>query len=100
MGISERTRACVQDVETRGKFDFVDKETFGEYMQVLQRANQAIFMDQKKLLARIKELKKAAKATYVPSATVDDASKEKENKDEANGKGGGYVAEKPPVASA
>jgi len=60
--ISERTRDCVQDVYTRGQFHFEDKETFGEYMQVLQRANQAIFADQKKLLERIKAIKKAAKA--------------------------------------
>merc|ERR1719197_1343036 len=85
--LSERTRACVKEVETRGKFDFVDKETYGEYMQVLQQANQAIFMDQKKLLAKIKELKRTAKASYVPSAeAADDASKEKENKEEANSK--------------
>jgi len=62
--ISERTRQCVQDVVERGKFHFEDKETFGEYMQVLQKANQAIFADQKKLLARIKDIKKAAKTTY------------------------------------
>jgi len=61
--VSERTRSCVQDVVDRGKFQFEDKETFGEYMQVLQRANQAIFMDQKKLLQRIKDVKKAAKMT-------------------------------------
>merc|ERR1719160_1427906 len=60
--VSERTRSCVQDVVDRGKFQFEDKETFGEYMQVLQRANQAIFMDQKKLLQRIKDIK-AAKMT-------------------------------------
>merc|ERR1712232_791079 len=63
--ISERTRACVTDVVERGKFQFEDKETFGEYMQVLQRANQAIFADQKKLLRRIKDIKKAQKATQV-----------------------------------
>jgi len=63
--ISQRTRDCVQDVVDQGKFNFEDKETFGEYMQVLQRANQAIFMDQRALLARIKECKKAAKATQV-----------------------------------
>jgi len=89
--ISQRTRDCVKDVETRGQFEFKDKETFGEYMQVLQRANQAIFMDQKKLLARIKEAKKAAKATTT-TAPASDASKEKENKEEANGTGGGYNA--------
>jgi len=62
---SQRTRDCVKDVVERGKFHFEDKETFGEYMQVLQRANQAIFMDQKKLLARLKDIKKAAKTTQV-----------------------------------
>merc|ERR1719198_2768129 len=61
--ISERTRSCVADVVERGKFHFEDKETFGEYMQVLQRANQTIFMDQKKLLQRIKDIKKACKAS-------------------------------------
>merc|ERR1712176_1429413 len=65
--ISERTRNCVQDVVTQGKFQFEDKETFGEYMQVLQRANQAIFADQKKLLQRIKDAKKAATATQIPA---------------------------------
>merc|ERR1712096_117454 len=44
--ISERTRSCVRDVVERGQFHFEDRETFGEYMQVLQRANQAIFADQ------------------------------------------------------
>merc|ERR1712048_817094 len=58
--VSERTRTCVQEVVTQGKFQFEDKETFGEYMQVLQRANQAIFADQKKLLQMIKDIKKAA----------------------------------------
>merc|ERR1711862_583711 len=65
--ISERTRQCVNDVVERGKFHFEDKEHFGEYMQVLQRANQSIFMDQKKLLQRIKDAKKAATATQIPA---------------------------------
>lgn len=65
--VSERTRSCVKDVVERGKFHFEDKETFGEYMQVLQRANQAIFADQKRLLARLKDIKKAAKAPMVVS---------------------------------
>merc|ERR1712070_675578 len=60
--VSEHTRACVKDVVERGKFHFEDKETFGEYMQVLQRCNQAIFADQTKLLRRIKDIKKAVKA--------------------------------------
>merc|ERR1712117_43993 len=65
--VSDRTRQCVGDVAERGRFAFEDKETFGEYMQVLQRANQAIFADQKKLLQKIKGIKKAA--TAPPKAT-------------------------------
>jgi len=60
--VSKRTRDCVNEVSEQGRFNFEDKETFGEYMQVLQRANQAIFADQKKLLAKLKEIKKAAVA--------------------------------------
>merc|ERR1719277_2795647 len=73
--ISDRTRECVEAVVERGKFKFEDKETFGEYMQVLQRANQAIFMDQKKLLQKIKDIKKAVKApqTAAPAAAADAA---------------------------
>eukprot|EP00439_Symbiodinium_sp_Y106_P028487 s185_g3.t1 len=59
--ISERCRKCVEDVVAKGKFEFVDKETYGEYIQVLKRANQEIFMDQKRLLQRIKDVKKAFK---------------------------------------
>lgn len=87
--LSERTRACVKEVETRGKFDFVDKETYGEYMQVLQAANQAIFMDQKKLLAKIKEAKRIAKGEKAPAKYSDECVK------------GGYAAAtKVPVAVA
>merc|ERR1712113_13984 len=63
--VSERTRSCVEAVVEQGKFNFEDKETFGEYMQTLQRATQAIFADQKKLLQRIKDIKKAVKASKV-----------------------------------
>jgi len=66
--VSERTLESVESVVERGLFKFEDHETFGEYMQVLQRANQAIFRDQKMLLERIKAIKKAAKATYVVAA--------------------------------
>eukprot|EP00929_Paragymnodinium_shiwhaense_P001985 TRINITY_DN102185_c0_g1_i1.p1 TRINITY_DN102185_c0_g1~~TRINITY_DN102185_c0_g1_i1.p1 ORF type:complete len:262 (-),score=71.83 TRINITY_DN102185_c0_g1_i1:292-1077(-) len=89
--VSERTRSCVQDVETRGKFDFIDKETFGEYMQVLQRANQAIFADQKKLLAKIKEIKKNVTASMTTTASPATG--------EGSGKGG-YVAESVPAVKA
>lgn len=76
--ISQRTRDCVDDVVQRGKFNFEDKETFGEYMQVLQRANQAIFADQTKMLAKIKEIKKAAKTTQISSAPKESVEKAKE----------------------
>merc|ERR1719183_2264943 len=81
--ISQRTRDCVKDVVTRGKFHFEDKETFGEYMQVLQRANQAIFADQKKLLARLKDIKKAAKATQTFDAPKEGLETAKEGTEEA-----------------
>jgi len=67
--VSDRTRTCVEDVVERGQFKFEDKETFGEYMQVLQRANQAIFADQKRLLQRIKDAKKAFRASQAAPAT-------------------------------
>lgn len=59
--VSERTIACIEEVVSRGRYEFEDKASFGDYMLVLQRANQAIFADQKKLLAKIKEIKKAAR---------------------------------------
>mmetsp|Transcript_78904 Transcript_78904/g.223296 ORF Transcript_78904/g.223296 Transcript_78904/m.223296 type:complete len:233 (-) Transcript_78904:94-792(-) len=66
--VSERTRSTVAEVIERGKFNFEDKETFGEYMTVLQRCNQAIFADQTKLLRRIKDAKKAAATGVAPPA--------------------------------
>jgi len=60
----------VNAVVEQGKFKFEDRETFGEYMQVLQRANQAIFADQKKLLQRIKDVKKAVKASQEAASPV------------------------------
>lgn len=75
--VSDRTRSVVAEVEERGQFKMEDKETFGEFMQLLQRATQAIFADQNKLLKRIKDIKKAAKA---PSKTETSA-----------GTDGGYI---------
>merc|ERR1712060_182069 len=66
--VSDRTRDCVAEVSERGRFRFEGRETFGEYMQVLQRANQAIFADQKKLLQKIKDIKKAAVAVQSDKA--------------------------------
>lgn len=85
---SDRTRECVENVVAEGKFEFEDRERFGEYMQVLQRANQAIFMDQRKLLAKIKEIKKAAKATQVVEQVVATPVVE-QVVDEKSAKGGG-----------
>jgi len=59
--ISDRCRSCVKDVVQKGQFQFIDKEGYGEYIQVLKRANQEIFMDQKRILQKIKDIKKASK---------------------------------------
>merc|ERR1711976_1058591 len=69
--MSERSRSCVAEVLERGSFAFEDRETFGEYMTVLQRCNQALFADQKKLLQQIKDLKKGAKASAPEASAVD-----------------------------
>jgi len=66
--VSDRTRETVQAVSEEGRFRFEDKERFGDYMLVLQRANQAIFADQNKLLQRIKAIKKGVKTSQVVSA--------------------------------
>merc|ERR1711879_994898 len=73
--ISDRTRKAVEEVVERGKFEFEDKETFGEYMTVLQRCNQAVFADQKKLLQKIKDIKKATnKANPSPPPPAETAT--------------------------
>merc|ERR1712147_266911 len=77
MCVSQRTVDCVREVVDRGKFNFQDRESFGEYMTVLQRCNQAIFADQKKLLAQIKEIKKRAKQeNNIAAASVEDSRAE------------------------
>mmetsp|Transcript_63376 Transcript_63376/g.136319 ORF Transcript_63376/g.136319 Transcript_63376/m.136319 type:complete len:251 (-) Transcript_63376:81-833(-) len=68
--LSERTRSCVAEVVSQGKYSFEDKDTFGDYMLVLQRCNQAMFADQKKLLQKIKDIKKAANTAAAPVAKV------------------------------
>lgn len=73
--VSDRTRKAIEEVVERGKFEFEDKETFGEYMTVLQRCNQAVFADQKKLLQKIKDIKKAAaKANPSPPPPAETAT--------------------------
>lgn len=69
--LSDRTRSCVADVVDRGHFNFEDRDTFGEYMTVLQRCNQAIFADQKKLLQQIKDIKKAAQGAHSKAAVAE-----------------------------
>eukprot|EP00413_Alexandrium_margalefii_P036423 CAMPEP_0204593072 /NCGR_PEP_ID=MMETSP0661-20131031/51294_1 /ASSEMBLY_ACC=CAM_ASM_000606 /TAXON_ID=109239 /ORGANISM="Alexandrium margalefi, Strain AMGDE01CS-322" /LENGTH=222 /DNA_ID=CAMNT_0051603341 /DNA_START=95 /DNA_END=760 /DNA_ORIENTATION=- len=64
--VSDRSRAAVAEVLERGAFAFEDRDTFGEFMTVLQRCNQAVFADQTKLLKKIKDIKKAA--AQAPSA--------------------------------
>lgn len=34
--ISSRCRSCVEDVVQKGKFEFIDKESYGEYIQALE----------------------------------------------------------------
>jgi len=58
--ISDRCRAQVAEVVAQGKFEMVERETYGEYIHCLKRANQEIFMCQKKLLQKIKDAKKAS----------------------------------------
>jgi len=58
--ISQRCRDQVAEVVRQGKFDMVDRDTYGEYIHCLKRANQEIFMCQTKILAKIKEAKKAS----------------------------------------
>lgn len=71
--VTDRTRSVVSEVLERGAFAFEDRETFGEYMTVLQRCNQAVFADQKKLLQRIKDIKKAASQAPVAGKAAEAA---------------------------
>mmetsp|Transcript_37385 Transcript_37385/g.84987 ORF Transcript_37385/g.84987 Transcript_37385/m.84987 type:complete len:232 (-) Transcript_37385:180-875(-) len=72
--VSDRTRSVVSEVLERGAFAFEDRETFGEYMTVLQRCNQAVFADQKKLLQTIKDIKKAANQAPAAAKAVEAAA--------------------------
>jgi len=81
--LSDRSKSQFKEVMERGRFPFEDRDTLGDYMTVLQRVNQALFADQKTLLAKIKKIKKdaataandaAAKVDSVPPASVDVAT--------------------------
>merc|ERR1719231_637704 len=47
--VSDRSRSVLEEVFERGHYEFEEKDAYGDYMTVLQRCNQAIFADQKKL---------------------------------------------------
>lgn len=64
--VSDRSRSIVKEVYERGHYDFQEKDAYGEYMTALQRCNQAIFADQKLLLQKIKDMKKAARGPAPP----------------------------------
>eukprot|EP00746_Dinoflagellata_sp_MGD_P145484 gnl/MRDRNA2_/MRDRNA2_78090_c0_seq1.p1 gnl/MRDRNA2_/MRDRNA2_78090_c0~~gnl/MRDRNA2_/MRDRNA2_78090_c0_seq1.p1 ORF type:complete len:267 (+),score=79.32 gnl/MRDRNA2_/MRDRNA2_78090_c0_seq1:98-898(+) len=67
--LSDRSKNTMKELFERGRYPFEDRNTMGDYMLVLQRGNQALFADQKKLLEKIKKIKKeASKPTASPVA--------------------------------
>jgi len=66
--LSDRSKCTIKELMERGRFPFEDRDTLGDYMTVLQRGNQVLFADQKKLLEKIKKIKKEAAN---PAAKVD-----------------------------
>jgi len=72
---SERALSCIAEALKCGAFDFEGKEGFGDFMTCLQRCNQAIFADQRKLLQKIKALKKAS-AKPVPEKSPESTTNE------------------------
>lgn len=58
--LSDRSKHTMKELFERGRYPFEDRNTMGDYMLVLQRGNQALFADQKKLLEKIKKIKKEA----------------------------------------
>jgi len=67
--LSDRSKHNMKEVLERGRYPFEDRDTMGDYMLVLQRGNQALFADQKVLLAKIKKIKKDTNNAGAPSAT-------------------------------
>jgi len=72
--LSDRCKSTVKEVMERGRFPFEDRDTLGDYMTVLQRGNQTLFADQKKLLEKIKKIKKEAAAAATAAAKKDEKS--------------------------
>jgi len=66
--LSDRSKNTMKEVMERGRYPFEDRDTMGDYMLVLQRGNQALFADQKILLAKIKKIKKETNNAGAPSA--------------------------------
>jgi len=64
--LSDRSKMVIKELMERGRFPFEDRDTLGDYMTVLQRGNQALFADQKKLLEKIKKIKKEAASAAAP----------------------------------
>jgi len=68
--LGDRTKHVMKELFERGRYPFEDRDTMGDYMLVLQRGNQALFADQKNLLAKIKKIKKEACNANAPSAAA------------------------------
>lgn len=84
---SDKTKNAMKELLERGQYPFEDRNTMGDYMLVLQRGNQALFADQKKLLAKIKEIKKEAAKGNAPAPAP-------------SAKGGGYGGDQAQAAPA
>lgn len=69
--VPERCSNVVQEVRDKGRFEFRDMETYGEFIQLLKRANQEIFLVQKDLLKKIKDAKKAFKERHNTAVAAD-----------------------------
>merc|ERR1712199_62695 len=72
--LSDRSKNVMKELFERGRYPFEDRNTMGDYMLVLQRGNQALFADQKKLLEKIKKIKKE---TNKPPVSAPPAPSEK-----------------------
>jgi hypothetical protein len=83
--LSDRSKHTLKELFERGRYPFEDRNTMGDYMLVLQRGNQAIFADQKKLLEKIKKIKKEANTSAVSASAAPSGN-------------GGYAGEQVPAA--
>merc|ERR1711904_218212 len=68
--LSDRSKHNMKELFERGRYPFEDRNTMGDYMLVLQRGNQALFADQKKLLEKIKKIKKEVNKPAAPAPTA------------------------------